>query len=257
MPTPFELRLQDRLAMLQGRRSGLEDILSGGVGAGREKRLTRRIGRIDKRIGRAESALDISQGVPAPPPVPPGGPSAPPPPPSAAPLSPQDALAQMLQGYTPPELSGAAASQNFYQQGLSRLNALPQPSFEDMFSRYRQVAEREADRNAARITEAFGARGARYGSDLLNAQGDLRRKLTEDLGVQADAIQRGMEEQRNQSINTLGQFGYNQQQLQNSRQQNALAYLFADAIRRTGPPPLLAGAGQYASSFGPPTTVIQ
>lgn len=257
MPTPFELRLQDRLDRLQGKRSGLEDILAGGVGQGRERRLTRRIGRLDRRIGRAESALDISQGVPAPPPVPPGGPSAPQPPQPPQQLSPQDALAQMLQGYTPPELSGAAASQNFYQQGLSRLNLQPAPSFEDMFSRYRAVAEREADRNAARITEAFGARGARYGSDLLTAQGDLRRKLVQDLGLQADQIQQGLEERRNQSIQTLGQFGYNQQQLQNQRQQNALAYLFADAVRQTGVPPLLAGAGQYASSFGPPTTVIQ
>lgn len=257
MPTPFELRLQDRIAQLQGRRGGLEEILAGGVGAGRERRLNRRIGRIDRRLGRAQSALETSQGVPAPPPVPPGGPSVPNPPGSGAALSPQDALAQLLQGYTPPELSGAAASQNFYQQGLSRLNALPQPSFEDMFARYRDVAEREADRNAAKITEAFGARGVRYGSDLLRAQGDLRRQLTQDLGVQADQIQRNLEDQRNQSIQTLGQFGYNQQQLQNTRQQNALAYLFADAVRRTSPPPLLAGAGQYASSFGPPTTVIQ
>lgn len=254
-PTPTQLRLQDRLGRLSGKQTRIEDILAGGVGRQRERRLNQRLARVGRRIDRTQGAIDAISGLPAPEQPPPSGPTFPPPG-GPTPTIPGGTLADLLGDYAAPMTDASRQAQSFFTSGLSRLNMLKQPTFEEQFGRYREVAEREADRNAAKITEAFGARGARYGSDLLRAQGDLRRDLTMDLGVQADQINRGINEQRLAELQALGNFGFNFDQQENQRRQTALQYLFADAMRRTGPPPLLAGAAQYASAYGGPTTIV-
>src|SRR5262249_19875059 len=89
-----------------------------------------------------------------------------------------------------------SALQSYLTQGLSRVNALPQPTFQEMYQNWRTVADREAARQAANINEAFGTQGARYSQDLLNTQRDLRERQTQDLALAANQIEQQLEQQR-------------------------------------------------------------
>jgi len=183
----------------------------------------------------------------------PAAPAAAPPAPNP---TPQMTLPQMLQQFVVPQSPQMAGMQNYLSQGFNRLGALPTPSYEDMFSRWMTTANREADRQAADLTEAFGARGARYGGDILNAQRDLRERNTQNIATMADTISRGLNQDRVNEQGQLGQLSLGAGQLDQSRLDNAMQYLFADYLRRTSPPPLLVAAGQYASTPGYGDTII-
>lgn len=257
--TPLMNSLLNRQAMLAERQGQLRALQSQGIGGQRfEDRLGRRLQRVENRMGRTSQTIqglrDV-QATPAPP-VPEPGPAAPTPT-SPVPSGPTPTLADMLGQYAIPRAPGADAAQNFYTQGLSRLNGIETPSYEEQFGRWRDIANREADRQAAAINEAFGARGARYGSDLLEQQGRFRQRMAQDIASQADTIAQGLNAQRMQEVQGLGALSAQQQQMENQRQQNAMQYLFADFLRRTGLPPGLAAGGQYLSSFGPPTNIVE
>ena len=212
----------------------------------------------DAQRGRLASKLGVDQGLlPGVPQMNTGGgyqtPAAPPaasPTPPAATGAPTGGgtLADLLKQYQPPDTQAGGGAQSYLTAGLSRLNAIPTPSYQDMFQRWMDTANRGAEQQAAQLNEAFGSRGARYGSDVLNAQRDLRQRQTQDLAQAADQIGMGLNAAR---VNEQGQLlntGTNLAQIQSQTQENALQRLFQDFLRRTAPPPLLPGAAQYATS---------
>ena len=115
-------------------------------------------------------------------------------------------MTNLLGSYIPPtpaELETIGAGS---RTELARAQgAQPMPTFEDMFNRYVDVSNREANRNAAAINESMGARGARYGSDLMRAQSDLRQRQTQDLATKANEYSLGLEQQRQGLLNIAGQ----------------------------------------------------
>lgn len=245
-------RLQNRRDYLAARQEAIQNRLdSGDYTKRRGIRLQRRYDRLGRRVDNADTALNAINTLPDEPTPPPPGPAIPTPQPGKTPPTTNGNLADLLKQYMPPS-PGQDAANTFFTQGMARLNMQQPASYEDQFKNYYDVAQREAERQAAQLRESFGSRGARYGSDLLNAESDFRRKLAQDVAVGATDIYGKLNDQRMNELGALLPI----QQAQNARDDKALAYLFSDFTRRTNPPPLLAGAGQYFTSFGPPTTVI-
>lgn len=177
--------------------------------------------------------------------------------PPATPLPHTTTLNDYLQQYAANPLSSTNALNNLYTQGASRLTAAPQqPSYEDQFSRWLQTAQRGADQQAANITEAFGSRGNRYSSDLLNAQGALRQQMAQNIGTQADAINQGLNQQRSQELSALSNAQAQTAQAEQQRLNNAQQLFIMDYLRQSGAPQLLGAASQYAQGFGNPGTVV-
>lgn len=132
-----------------------------------------------------------------------------------------------------------------YMRSFQRGGPIDVPSYQELYGSYRDVAQREANRQAASMTEAFGSQGARYSSDLLANQGRLRENLASDLQNQSGQFLTGL---RNQ------QFGEAQSLagLQYGISEAGMARLFQDFLRRTSPPPLM-GAGL---GFNPPQGTV-
>jgi len=154
-------------------------------------------------------------------------------------------LAQLMQFYsagTPPV--AGALEKNLLKGGI-----LDMPSFNELFGSYRDVANREAGRQAANINDAFGSQGGRYSSALLNAQSNLRERTTQDLANQASQYQLQLRQQQAGEVGALAG-------LQAGIGENAMTRMFQDFLRRTSPPPLLGQASDYFGSFGQPATVF-
>lgn len=184
-------------------------------------------------------------GTIAPPIEVPGAPTSGP----AAPAAPDMTVDQLL-GQTGGTLGPSATGINNYLQGrIKRLGDGPElPTFEDMFSRWLKIGQGEAKRQAAGITESFGARGARYGSDLMRAQADYGKEFLDKVMSQADTTAIGLRQARTQEEGQLlgaqGQIaGYEQQ-----ARGDALQRLFLDSLRTGGLPPALQAA--FAGTAG-------
>lgn len=228
--------LENRQAVLQGR------LANGNVNERQGNRITSRLGKLGAVLNPPTTPTPTVPGA-APTPQP-------------APVANAGTTQDLLSAYQTPQPQGLPELGNFATQGLSRLNAIPTPSYQDMFQRWLDVANREAGRQSAAITESFGARGGRYGSDILQAQSDLRQKQTQDIGTMADTIQKGLNEQRTGEIGQLGTLGLNVAQQQQAANEAAMQRLFADFLRRTSPPPLLGPAATYSQAPGYGDTVI-
>lgn len=152
-------------------------------------------------------------------------------------------LAEQLPGYEVPFPSVAEA----YLRSFNRGGPIDVPSFQELYGSYRDVAERETGRQAANITEAFGSQGARYSSDLLNAQGRLRENLASNLQNQSGQFLTDLRKQQFTEASALGNLQY-------GISEAGMTRLFQDFLRRTSPPPLFGQAG----GFNPPqpTTVL-
>lgn len=147
-------------------------------------------------------------------------------------------------------LGPSAKGVNDYIMGrVKRLGDGPElPTFEDMFSRWLKIGQGEAKRQAAGITESFGARGARYGSDLLRSQADYSKELLDKVMSQADTTAINLRGARTQEESTLlggatQVAGYEQQS-----RDAALQRLFLDALRTGGLPPALQAS--FAGTSG-------
>lgn len=152
-------------------------------------------------------------------------------------------LQEMLKGYSSPTPDIAQAYMRSFQKG----GPIDVPSFQEMYKSYSDVANQEADRQSAKIGEAYGSQGARYGSDLLNAQGGVRRDTALGLAKQGGDLQQSLRSQQFTEASALGnlQYGINEA---------AMARLFSDFMRQTGVPPLL-GAGLGYQPAGPTSVV--
>lgn len=250
------LNRMDRRQLRQGAAGGnLSDVLAQNQGlAGRLQSGFGRSGQYaDQARGRLAGRLGVDQNQL------PGAPAAPAPPnldsgiPTPQPPAPPTGgtLADLLKQYQAPTPDAQTGLQNYLTSSLSRLQSgPPQPSYQDMFQRWMDTANTGAKQQAAQLNEAFGSQGARYGSDILNAQSQLRQKQTQDLATMADQIGTGLNQQRVSEANQLGGLGTNLANIQAGQQENAMQRLYADFIRRSQPPPLLGGAAQFASQPG-------
>src|SRR5215831_17570533 len=83
-----------------------------------------------------------------------------------------------------------------YLRSFQRGGPIDVPSYQELYGSYRNVAEREAGRQAANINEQFGSQGARYSSDLLASQGRLRENLFQDLTNQSGQFLQNLRQQQ-------------------------------------------------------------
>src|SRR6266446_6304562 len=92
-----------------------------------------------------------------------------------------NSLQDLLGQYSTPIPDVAKA----YMQSFGKGGPINVPSYQELYGSYRDVAERETGRQSAKLNEAFGSQGARYGSDILRGQGQLRENLGQDLSLQS------------------------------------------------------------------------
>lgn len=160
-------------------------------------------------------------------------------------LSPMGNLASLMGNYAAPLPDLATA----YMQNLAKGGIVDQPSFQEMFGTWRDVAQRETDRQSAAIKEQFGSMGGTYGSDALNAQSRLRESFGQDIAAQAAQYQKQLRDQQYGEVAGLSNMAY-------GANEAAMQRMFQDFLRRTSPPPLLSALQQAGLSYGLPATAI-
>jgi hypothetical protein len=159
---------------------------------------------------------------------------------------------------TNPMISGEA-------ERIGAWGASNAPNFETMFSKYIDVANREAARQSGKIGEQLGSRGALYSSANLQQQADLRQRMQQDIGQQATGFLTNIENQRQQAeqvrqqgwagmmgartaAETAAQAGRGQvltgqagvAQAEYGAREAAMARAYQDFLRRSEVPPLVS-----------------
>lgn len=126
--------------------------------------------------------------------------------------------------------------------------------FEDMFSKYVDVANREAGRQASQIGESLGSRGALYSSANLQQQADLRQKTAQDIAAKGAEFQTTLENQRQAALDRVmtGQAGVASGEM--GAREAAMSRAYADFMRRSDVPPFATvgmqwGAGMPGQGF--------
>lgn len=152
-------------------------------------------------------------------------------------------LQEMLKGYSAPTPDIAQA----YMRSFNKGGPIDVPSFQELYGSYSDVANKEADRQSAKLTEAYGSQGARYGSDLMAAQGQVRKDTALGLAKQGGDLLQGLRSQQFGEASALGNLQY-------GISEAAMARLFQDYMRQTGVPPLFGAAQTYSPSG--PTTIV-
>lgn len=125
------------------------------------------------------------------------------------------------------------------------------PNFQQLFSNYLDVANRNANQQASQIGETLGSRGALYSSANLQQQANMRERTAQDIALQASTYQTQLEQQR-QSAEALRQQG-----MQNvmtaqgglatgemGEREAAMGRFWQDYMRQSGMP---AGAGAVSA----------
>ena len=225
--------------------------------------VTRRLGTLEtgpragSRQGQNWAAMTKQYGISPVRPAPPGAaaaPIAPKPPPAAA--TDPDWYSKFVSNYElpmPKELTtaGDAATAN-----LSRLNAMPLPSYQEQFATYKDLMERELDKQTADLTEAYGARGGRYTSDLTTASADMRRKGLQDLSAQGIQAMQTLNQQRMQELGgtmqVLQGVGVDRANIQQQAAQTA----WQNYLMGTSPPEMMDKMLNWSATFTPPGSVV-
>jgi|SRR5215468_4231496 len=148
------------------------------------------------------------------------------------------------------QLGSAAGTEMQRAQG-----AQPMATFSDMFNRYVDVSNREAARNAAQIKESMGSMGARYGSDILRQQADLRQRQTQDIMNQAGNFTLGLEQSRQGLLNIAGQGLSDVGGAKYASWTGGVGNMYQDYLRNAAPSPILGPAASVPTSYGPGSTV--
>jgi hypothetical protein len=106
-----------------------------------------------------------------------------------------------------------------------------------MFSKYVDVANREAARQASQIGESLGSRGALYSSANLQQQADLRQRTAQDIATKGAEFQTQLEEQRQKALDRVltGQAGAASSEM--GAREAAMSRAYADFMRRSDVPP--------------------
>jgi hypothetical protein len=123
-----------------------------------------------------------------------------------------------------------------------------------MFSKYVDVANREANRQASQIGEELGSRGALYSGANLQAQSDLRQKTAQDIAAKGAEFQTTLENQRQAALGNVlaGQAGLASGEM--GAREAAMSRAYADFMRRSDVPPFTNvgmqwGAGMPGQGF--------
>jgi len=160
-------------------------------------------------------------------------------------------LEALLQQFSTGTPQGVRTANQFIGRVASEdPNAIP--GFSDIFENFRGNTLREADRASASLTEAFGSRGARFGSDLLRSQGALRTEVAERLVGGAGNLR----VQRAQELAGLTGAALAPAELETRIREQAFQRLFAEFLRRTGPPPFIQALLGFTGQQQQPTTVV-
>jgi|SRR5262245_40096522 len=129
------------------------------------------------------------------------------------------------------------------------------PTFENMFSKYIDVANREADRQASQIGETLGSRGALYSSANLQQQADMRQKTAQDIGLQSQTFLKDIEDQRQRAEAVrqqgMGQVLQGQAGIATSEmgsREAAMGRAWQDFVRRSEVPPFVSAGIQWGST---------
>jgi len=148
------------------------------------------------------------------------------------------------------QLSGAASTELKRAQGAQDM-----PTFSDMFNRYVDVSNRQAAQSAAQLNESMGSMGARYGSDVLRQQADLRQRQTQDIMQQAGNFTLGLEQSRQGLLNIAGQGLSDVGGAKYASWTGGVGNMYQDYMRNAAPPPLVGPAASMAGNYGPGSTV--
>jgi hypothetical protein len=120
--------------------------------------------------------------------------------------------------------------------------------FADMFSKYVDVANREANRQAGQIGATLGSRGALYSSANLGQQADLRQRTSQDIAKTASDYQTQLEDQRQRAWTGVmtNQAGLASAEM--GAREAAMGRSWQDFIRRSDVPPIYNQGAQWAAS---------
>jgi hypothetical protein len=153
----------------------------------------------------------------------------------------------------PKELTqaGEAASAN-----LSRLGAMPLPSYEEQFNTYKDLMNRELEKQTADLTEAYGSRGGRYSSDLTTAQNVMRRQGLQDLSAQGIQAMTNLNQQRMQELGGTIQVLQGVGVSRGNIQQAAANTAWQNYLLGTSPPEMMDKMLNWSATFTPPGSVV-
>jgi len=153
----------------------------------------------------------------------------------------------------PKELTQAG---DFASENLKRLGAMPLPSYEEQFNTYKDLMERELEKQTADLTEAYGSRGGRYTADLTTAQNTMRRHGLQDLSAQSINAMQTLNQQRMGelagTVNTLQNVGTSRANMQ----QNAAQTAWQNYLMGTSPPEMMDKMLNWSATFTPPGSVV-
>src|SRR5215467_1461726 len=191
---------------------------------------------------------------PAAPGAAPAAPVAPAPPPAAA--ADPDWYSKFVSNYELPMPKELTQASDVASQDLTRLGAMPLPSYNDQFNTYKDLMERELDKQTADLTEAYGSRGGRYSSDLTTAAGTMRRQGMQDLSANAITAMTNLNQQRMQelggALNVLQGVGTSRANMM----QNAAQTSWQNYLLGTSPPEMMDKMLNWSATFTPPGSVV-
>lgn len=137
-----------------------------------------------------------------------------------------------------------------YMDNLSKGSFLDMPSYSEMFGAYKDVANKAANEEAAKINESLGSMGGgRYSSAVLNSQNALREKTSTDLANVAAQYQAQLRGMQSSDVLNFGGIAYGANEAGMNR-------MWGDFLRRTSPPPLLDSLMGLSQGYGLPATVV-
>ena len=119
-----------------------------------------------------------------------------------------------------------------------------------------QQSAEQGERGAAALAETYGNQGSRYGSDIQQAQSDMRRKQTLDLQSAGFDVRQGLNQQR------LAQMAGSMGAMQNVGASKAnimtggMEKAWQDYAMQMAPPAMWDEMMGYATSFNPPGQVV-
>jgi len=147
---------------------------------------------------------------------------------------------------------GSGATGNAYEQMVAKeyqgIEGRTTNRFEDMFSKYVDVANREAGRQASQIGETLGSRGALYSSANLQQQADLRQKTSQDIAAKGAEFQTTLENQRQAAMQNVMSNQAGIAQAEYGAREAAMARAYQDFIRRSDVPPFASTGSQWGAT---------
>jgi hypothetical protein len=162
-------------------------------------------------------------------------------------------IAKKYQIDMPPELveAGKGAIET-WQKSRDWQNS----AYEEQFNRLRQQSAEQGERGAAALAETYGTMGARYGTDIQQAQADMRRKQTIDLNAAGFDVRQGLNQQRLSemagAMGAMQNVGVSKANIMTGGMEKA----WQDYLMQMAPPPMWDEMMGYATSFNPPGNVV-